>query len=206
MAPGAFGRDETLRPYPHDPVKARALLAEAGYPNGFALDYVTLNDEEAEKLAVSLQADLAEVGIQMSITQITFAAWAEAIGKATGPKFSIITWVGDYPDATNFLDARFHSRNIADENALNDARYANLELDALLDAARAELDPAVRQDMYRRAERILFDDAPYIYDYHPVSTEVTQPYVRGFELHPIWVRDYTHTWLDLGPGGERVPR
>jgi ABC-type transport system substrate-binding protein len=88
----------------------------------------------------------------------------------------------------------------------NDTRYANPELAAVLDAARGELDPAVRAGMYKRAERILYDDAPWIYDYHPVTTEVTQPYVKGFELHPIWVRDYTHAWLDLDAHGERVPR
>jgi hypothetical protein len=39
-----------------------------------------------------------------------------------------------------------------------------------------------------------------------VITEVTQPYVRGFEPHPIWMRDYTSTWLDLGPDGRPVAR
>ena len=206
LPPGLPGRDEALQPYPHDVAKAKALLAEAGYPDGFEIDYMTQNDEQGEKLAASLQGDLAEVGVRVRIQLVSFATLATLMGKKSGPAFTLTSWIGDYPDATNFLDARFHSRNIADENALNDARYSNPELDALLDAARSELDPVKRQEMYRRAERILYDDAPWIYDYHPVSTEVTQPYVRGFELHPIWVRDYTHTWLDLGPAGERVPR
>ena len=54
------------------------------------------------------------------------------------------------------------------------------------------------------AERILYDDAPWIWDYHRVFTEVTQPYVRGYEPHPIWIHDYTSAWLDLGPDDDGV--
>jgi len=140
LPPGMFGRDDTLAPYPHDPAKARALLAEAGYPNGFDVDYVVMNDEEAEKLAGSLQRDLAAVGVRVHITLMSFATYVTAIGKPDGPPFSKATWVGDFPDPTNFLDARFHSRMIANENSNNDSFYANPELDALLDAARGETD------------------------------------------------------------------
>ena len=206
LAPGAFGRDDTIEPYPHDPARARALLAEAGYRDGFALDYVTLADEEAEKLAISLQQDLAEVGIEMTITQITFSAFADAIGKATGPKFSIVTWLGDYPDPSSLLEPLFHSKHIADEGGTNFSFFSNAELDGILDAARGEVDGDKRAALYRRAERILYDEAPWIFGYHQLMTEVVQPYVRDYRPHPIWVRDYTAAWLDLGPDGERVRR
>ncbi len=206
LPPGMLGRDDGLVPYPHDPATARKLLAEAGVPPGTELTYVTQNDEQGETLAASLKGDLEDVGLIVNVQLVSFATLSTISGSVDGPDFSITSWVGDYPDPTNFLDVRFHSRAIADENATNDTRYSNPELDTLLDAARGELDPAKRTAMYKRAERILYDDAPWIYDYHPVTTEVTQPYVRGFELHPIWVRDYTHTWLDLDANGERIPR
>jgi ABC-type transport system substrate-binding protein len=206
LPPGIAGRDDALPPYPHDPAKARALLAEAGYPEGFALEYVIINDDEAERVAGSLQADLAEVGVRVRLVEMSFATYITAIGMKDGPPFSIGSWLGDYPDPTNFLDVRFHSRMIADANSNNDSFYANPELDALLDAARGETDAAKRTAMYHRAERILYDDAPWIWNYHQMMTEVTQPYVKGYEPHPIWIRDYTSAWLDLGPDGERVPR
>jgi oligopeptide transport system substrate-binding protein len=206
LPPGMLGRDDTLAPYPHDPAKARALLAEAGYPDGFDADYVVMNDEEAERLAASLQGDLAEVGVRVHIQLMSFSTYVTAIGKPDGPPFSKATWIGDYPDPTNFLDARFHSRWIADENSNNDSFYANPELDALLDAAKSELDTEKRAAIYRRAEHILYEDAPWIWEYHQMSTEVTQPYVRGYALHPVWQRDYTQAWLDVGPDGEPLPR
>ncbi len=206
LPPDMLGRDDTLAPYPHDPAKARALLAAAGYPDGFDVDYVTTNDDEAERIAASLQADLAEVGVRVHVSLVSFATWITAIGKPDGAAFSLATWLGDFPDPTNFLDVKFHSRAIAEDNSQNDSFYANPELDALLDAAREQLDPVARSALYHRAEHILYDDAPWVWGYHQLMVEVTQPYVRDYEPHPVRIRDYTSAWLDLGPDGEPVPR
>jgi ABC-type transport system substrate-binding protein len=206
LPPGMLGRDPELGPYPHDVAKARALLAEAGYPHGFAVEYLTVHDEETEKVAGSLQSDLAEVGVRVRLTVTSLATLQTETGLPTGSAFSYTSWTADYPDPTDFFDPRFHSRSIRPTSSTNDSFYKNPELDALLDAARAELAPARRDAMYRRAERILYDDAPWIWDYHRLLTEVTQPYVRGYGPHPIWLRDYTSAWLDLGPGGAPVPR
>lgn len=204
LPPGMRGRDENLVPYPYDPAKARALLAEAGYPDGFRTEYVITPDEELEKIATSLQSDLAKVGIQIDLRVMSLGAYATAIAQPDGPPFGFYAWIGDFPDPTNFLDTKFHSRSI--ESAGNDSFYVNPELDALLDAARADLDPVSRAATYERAEKILYDDAPWIWGFHRVVTEVTQPYVRGYAPHPVWIRDYTSAWLDLGADGDPVPR
>jgi ABC-type transport system substrate-binding protein len=193
LPPGMLGRDDSLAPYPHDPAKARALLAEAGYPHGFDVDFVTINDEEAETTAASIQADFAEVGVRVHISILSLPAYMTAIARPDGPPFSLATWAADYPDPTNFLDARFHSRTIGSSN---DSYYANPELDALLDAARVETDPARRVAMYHRAERILYDDAPWVWNYHREMTEVDQPYLQNYTPHPVWGRDYTSARLE----------
>jgi len=205
LIPGMLGYDASIAPYPHDPAKARALLAEAGYPNGFSTDYVVMSDEEAERVAASLQSDLAEVGVRVRIVQLSYATFAGAIANSHGPAFSKIGWLADFPDPTTFLDGKFHSRSISDENSSNDSFYSNPELDALLDAARAEPAVGKRDALYRRAERILYDDAPWIWDYHQMMTEVVQPYVAGYAPHPVWLRDYTSTWLDVTDEGP-LPR
>ncbi|NVB80208.1 MAG: ABC transporter substrate-binding protein [Kofleriaceae bacterium] len=206
LPPGMSGRDDALPPYPHDPAKARALLAEAGYAHGLDVDYVTINDELASRLAASLQADLAEVGVRMRIEVMSLASFGTAYGKPDGPAFSYDGWVGDFPDPVNFIDAKFHSSAIAEENSPNESFYANPELDALLDRARAEVDPARRAELYTRAERILYDDAPWIWGYHQMVSEVVQPYVMDYAPHPVWNRDYSTTWLDLDAQGRRVAR
>jgi len=203
LAPGTLGRDDTIEPYAHDPAKARALLAEAGYPHGLTLDYVTITDEEAEKVAQAMQSDFAEVGVTLNISLISFGAYQTAIGKPDGPPFTLGGWLGDFPDPSSFFDTTFHSRAIGSQN---NCFYSNPELDKLLDAARAEPDVAKRAAMYQRADRILHDDAPWIWGYHQAMFEVTQPYVRDYQPHPVWIRDYTGVWLDVGPDGDPVPR
>lgn len=206
LPPGMFGRDPELAPYPHDVAKARCLLAKAGYPNGLDVDYLTYDDEELEKVAGSLQSDLAEAGVRVHLTVVSWATWQTATGQPTGPAFSYTGWTADFPDPTSFFEPRFHSRAIRPTGSTNDSFYKNPELDALLDNARQERDLDRRAAMYRGAERILKYDAPWIWDYHRMTTEVIQPYVQNFAPHPIWARDFTSVWLDLGPDGTPVAR
>jgi ABC-type transport system substrate-binding protein len=209
LPPGMLGRDPELAPYPHDVARARRLLAEAGYPGGLEIHYATPSDEETQKIAASLQSDLAEAGIRVHLDVMTFAAYASAIADPAGPPFSFATWIADFPDPINFFEQPFHSRSIkAAEGGgtTNTSFYANPALDAVLDAAHASNDPEVRAARYREAERILYEDVPWIWDYHRVTTEVIQPYVRSYAPHPIWIRDYTSAWLDLAPDGTRVAR
>ena len=196
LPPGMVGRDDTLAPYPHDPAKARALLAEAGHPQGLDLEYVIMNDDQAARLAESLKSDLAEVGVRIRITRMEFASYQTAIGSRTGPPFSKSSHLGDFADPVDFFDLRFGTASIQDQSSNNDSFYSNPELDRILAAARAEPDRNERAALYQSAERILYDDAPWIWEYHQDMTEVTQPYVAGYTIHPIWMRDFTHAWLD----------
>ena len=205
LPPGMFGRDDALQPYPYDPAKARRLLAAAGFPHGFDVDYYTLNSPASVTLAQSVQADLAQVGVRMHIKQMSFATYLTAIGKPDGPAFSFGSWMQDYPDPSDFIDVKFDSASIAKENSNNDTFYSNPTLDKLIHTARFETDEARRADEYHQIEKILYDDAPWLWEYHRHFIEVTQPYVKGYAPHPVWTRDYTYAWLDVAPDGARVP-
>ncbi|HEY4243711.1 MAG TPA: ABC transporter substrate-binding protein [Kofleriaceae bacterium] len=195
LVPGMAGRDDALPPYPHDVAKAKQLLAEAGYPDGLDLEYVTAADDEYQLVAASLQSDLAEAGVRVHITTVSWATYLTAVARADGPAFSYTSWAADFPDPADFFDTRFSTRGIA-ASASNDSFYSNPVLDGILDTARGEPDPVKRAALYQWAERILYVDAPWVWDYHRLFTEVTQPYVRGYQPHPIWLRDYTSIWLD----------
>ena len=195
LPPDMPGYDPTMKPYPHDPEKARRLLAEAGYPDGFDVDYYCTNDEIAVKLAQSIQSDLAEVGVRMRIRPISFPTYLSAVGRKQLP-FSYTAWFMDFPDPWNFLEIKFHSKNIAPVNSNNDSYYSNPEVDRLLDAARVEPDRDKRLALYHQVELILYDDCPWIWHYHGTVTEVVQPYVKNYHHHPVYLRDYRETWLD----------
>jgi ABC-type transport system substrate-binding protein len=188
--------DPNLPDYPYDPEKARALLAEAGYPNGFTVTYSLTNDEIYLRIAQAMQADYAKVGIKMNIEILTFPAYLTETGKGE-LWFAYSGWTVDFPDPWDFLHNRFGTAAITPENANNDSGYSNPEFDALVENARYEVDPEKRLAMYRKAERIVHDDCPWVWHYYPIQVEIVQPYVKGYKPHPIWLRDFRHMWLDL---------
>ncbi len=206
LPPSLAGFNAHLTPYPHDPARARALLAAAGYPDGFDIDYVVMANDEALRLAASLQADLAEVGVHVHVRSEAFATFLPELMSRTGPPFAKATFGFDFPDAADAFDLQFGTAGIADEGTSNLSFYSNPTLDALLAVARAERDPATRALLYQQAELIVYVDAVWLWDYHQKAVEVVQPYVADYQPHPVWIRDYAHTWLDLGPDGEPVPR
>jgi ABC-type transport system substrate-binding protein len=193
--PGLPSYDANLAPYPHDVAKARALMAAGGYPHGFDITYTTLKDELQEKLAESIQSDLAEIGVRVHIQLVTFPAYLTAVGR-NQLCFAYSAWVMDFPDPWDFIEVKFHSRYIGDTNASNDAAYKNPALDAVLDAARRERDAHKRVALYQEAERILYADPPWIWHYHSTWVEFLQPYVKGYAYHPVYQRDTRYVWLD----------
>jgi len=191
LPPGLLGHDPTLAPYRYDPVKGRALLAAAGYPEGLDLEYVLPADEEAARLAESLQADLLACGVRVKLAMMAASAYATALvdTPARAP-FAQAGWI-DAPDPAVFLDPLFHS-----EGSSNWSAYSNPALDAVLEQARATKDRDARGALYRTAERIVYDDAPWIFGYHQALAQVVQPYVKNYAPHPVWQRDFTAAWVD----------
>lgn len=206
LPPHLIGHNPSLAPYPHDPDRARALLAEAGYPDGFDIEYAVYNDEMAERVAQSIQADLRAVGVRVTIQVMAVGAFLNTIRRPDGARFAAGGWLMDFPDPSNFLNVNFHSRSISEMNSNNSSFFVNRQLDAILDDALAETDADVRRQLYQRADALLHEQAPWVWGYHQAYTLVHQPYVRDLALHPVWILDLRAVWLDLGPGGTRVQR
>lgn len=187
----------------HDPALARRCLAEAGYPDGYPgppIDYWTINTSGALMTAMSVQADLAEIGVPIEIRNTTFSAYLSATGRRGAVAMGYGAWSMDYPHQRNFLEPRFHSRNIADENSSNETFFSDPEVDAWLDAAARSLDPAEQTALYRLAHRRIAREAPYAFEYHSLSISLTQPALRGFRSSSLVQRDPRRAWLDLPPG------
>ncbi len=157
------GHDPDLRPYPHDPARARQLLADAGLGQGMSLvlDVPLVLPDEATQLASYLAQQYAQIGIETEIvTHLDRPAYAQQVkAKAIHDACCF-----DSSPLSTFraLREKFHG-GLQGPWWLG---YRNPDLDRILDLAQATVDPARRQHLYRSAYRILHTDAPWIYLYN----------------------------------------
>jgi ABC-type transport system substrate-binding protein len=183
---------EPANRYPFDPLRARALLAEAGYPNGFSMEIWQRENPEAGRILECVQGYLADVGIDVRLVTREWGAFKEAIDQGTPDAF-FLDWLADYPDAENFLVPLFHSSNIGGSG--NRTGYRNARVDSLLDAAATRMDPLERWELFRSAEEIIYDDAPWLFLWFPERYEVVNPRLTGYRIPLIF---NGQRYLDVG--------
>ncbi|MBW7995749.1 MAG: ABC transporter substrate-binding protein [Candidatus Glassbacteria bacterium] len=188
VPPGLPGHNPGLDGYPYDPERARSLLAESGYPGGEGLPELTLlynNDPVDRRVAVFIQACLGELGVDIRLKSLEWAAFLAAVRAGEAGIFRG-SWVGDFPDAHNFLHTLFHSSNWGD--AGNYSRFADPEVDSLLEQAARVVDLDCRAELYRRVESIIGEEAPWIFLYHPGQVALLRPEWGGavFPSLGIW--------------------
>lgn len=177
--------------YPYDPERARELLAEAGYPDGFEINLwgptpgrLLMGTETTEQV----QADLANIGVRATITQNDGAANIEMI--TLPPEESLqagkgLMYLGG-PAARGiqaFFNDFFHTDSWA-PNAANRNFYSNPRVDELIDEAGRTGDPERKQELYDELQAILMEDAPWIY---------------LFTISLLWAHDSDVTGLEFLP-------
>jgi len=194
LPPGTPGYNPQLKGYDYNPQKAKVLLRQAGYPNGFTVTlwYAPTAAEWYDKAAQLIQANLKDVGVTVNLKAVTYAELKTAAGKRHNIQMSLMGWLQDFPDPSNFLDILFNGQNITDTSSNNRAFYNNPQVNALLDAAGIETDQPKRLAMYQQAEKIIVDDAPWIFILHTERYMVHQPWIKGFQLHPMWSARYEY--------------
>jgi oligopeptide transport system substrate-binding protein len=193
---GIPGYQENASEYTYDVEMAKQKLEEAGYPGGEGLDPIVFGiniGSGHEMVAEAVQADLAEIGIEVEIEGMEWGAALEAFQKGE-IGFHRLGWLADYPTMDNFLYPLFHS-----ESADNYCQYNNPEVDRMLIEARSTRDEEERIEKYREIERIICDDAAFILIYFYAQANVLQPYVKGFHLDAMG--NYDLSTVELEPKG-----
>ncbi|MBM3263244.1 MAG: ABC transporter substrate-binding protein [candidate division Zixibacteria bacterium] len=197
LPPGMPGFKTDRTGYAYDPPKARALLAEAGFPTGFEteLQMVAQNDTES-KIAQVVQQDLEKIGIKTGLKPVTGATRIETLGRRRTVPFGTFAWYQDYPDPSNFLDVLFNGERITEVNSNNVAFYDNPQVNALLRQAAHSTDMTARLELYRQAEDLIVDDAPWVFLYHPKMYILRQPWLKGLKLNPVWPFRFERMWIE----------
>ena len=197
LPPGMPGFNEALAGYDHDPEKARTLLEEAGFTEGFTTELmVTAQSGIDSKIGQAVQQDLAEVGITVEIRPVTGPTRIEATGRRGAVPFATFGWYQDYPDPSNFLDVLLNGNRITEVHSTNVAFYDNERVNALLNEASSSTDQAHRLALYQEAERLIVDDAPWVFLYYPQMYLLRQPWLKGLKLNPVWPIRYELMWVE----------
>lgn len=169
--PGTRWSNPALQPYPFDPNKAKALLAEAGFKDSdgdgilerdgkpFSFEILTNQNKEREKSAVLIQRRLRAVGIDVQIRAIEWASFISRFIKTGDFDAVVLGWgLGLDPDQFSI----WHSSQQA-PGQFNFIGYNNPKIDALLDQGRTELNMDKRMKIYHEFSRILLEDSPIVY-------------------------------------------
>lgn len=182
----AFG----YSPYEYNPEKAKELLAEAGYPDGFEMEIMpTTQYEESVRAAQVIQADLANIGVRATIRTLEWAEWLEEEGAGNYDTY-VCSWNGG-TDPEDYFYAQHKTGEV-----FNFTGYSNPKVDELLDEGRVTRDQTERKDIYAEVNKMIVDDAPYIYLYNPLEINVYKPYVEGYHARPDQDIRFTETWLN----------
>jgi len=182
LPPIARGYNPGLEGYPYNPSKAKALLAEAGFRDGFE---TVLWAEPGDKIALSVQEDLRAVGVRAMLRETTWMALMESMGRRrTVPMGAIQAPPSDEPRDT--LDFLLNGETITDEWSPNMAFYSNLEVQKLLRQAATEVDQHRRISLYQRIEEMIVADAPWLFLCHSNFEMIRQPWLKGAKIYPVW--------------------
>jgi dipeptide transport system substrate-binding protein len=183
VPPGQLGYSADLKDIPYDPEQAKALLAKAGFPNGFEVELWVAPisrqyNPDMRKSAEILQADWAKVGIKVKVVSYE---WGE-LGRrwrAGEHQLTLAGWAVDIADPDNFFVPTVTCTRATT------SRWCSKEVDDLLAAARGTTDVKERARIYGKVAEILRREAPYVTLAHGKRWQPVRKEVSGFKIDPL---------------------
>ena len=183
----AWAHDDSLKPYPYDPEKAKALLKEGGYDGKPVTFYVTQGGSgmlDPVAMGTAIQADLQAVGMKVDIKSFEWNTFLGKVNPGLEGKADMaeMAWMTNDPDTLPYLTLR--SAALPSKGGFNSGYYSNPKVDDLLEKARQSTDQAERAKLYKQVQEIVHDDAPWAFIANWKQNAVTSATVKGFKLQP----------------------
>jgi len=193
IPPTIWSYNDAVQDYAYDPEKAKALLAEAGYPDGFETDLWWMPvqrpyNPNAQRMGELMQADLAAVGIKATLVSYEWGEYLERSSKGEHMML-LLGWTGDNGDPDNFLHVLLGCAAV--EGGSNRARWCDKTFDDLVVQAKRVTDVAERTKLYEQAQVVFKEEAPWVTVAHsvvymPVRKEVVDYRVDPFGIHQFY--------------------
>jgi ABC-type transport system substrate-binding protein len=165
-----------VKGYQYDVVKAKQLLAEAGYTNGKNLPVIKLLTIPIYgDLGSYIASELRQIGINVQVEIVQKSLLLEQTSKSQALFFRG-SWIADYPDAENYLSV-FYSKNPAPPNY---TRYSNKNFDDLYEKALAEKSDSARYNLYRQMDQKIINDAPIVPLWYDMAIHLVHTNIKNF--------------------------
>lgn len=187
--PSSFWASLGDNPYKLDIPKAKALLKEAGYPDGFTIEMDAWNSEPWSSIAQSLQSTMGQAGIKMSIISAeSKQVWTKF--RARQHQMLLIQWSPDYLDPHSNSDTFCHNTDNSDASKSRTVAWRNhWDIPALSkqsDAASRERDTRTREADYLALQKSVMSDSPYLFMFEPTYQIALRKTVTNFVVGPYW--------------------
>ena len=173
------GWTDEVEAYPYDPAKAKELLAEAGYPNGFECK-IYVNGDVRTRSAQIIQAQLAEVGITVDISTYEWGALLDSLNAGEHEMF-LLGWSNSSFDADGSTYQLFYSGNHGATG--NRAFLTDDKVDELIINAQKESDDTKRMELYKELQVYLHEISPWCPLYYKNDNVGVRADLKGFKLH-----------------------
>jgi len=183
------GWDGTLPQYSYDPDKARKMLTAAGFDGGgFSLKFIYETGYYWKRpLGEQFQANMKDLGIAVSIQELSPSTWVGTLSnKATANEAYGVVWWPSLATPFDFLWTLF-ATSAQGSAGYNFTYYSNPQFDTVLNKASAEPDEAKRMQLYAQAQRIVVEDAPYIFLSDVNYLLPMSPDLKGFEFNGMYI-------------------
>ncbi|QGM81130.1 ABC transporter substrate-binding protein [Otariodibacter oris] len=200
IPPTMWSYNDDIQDYDYDPEKAKALLKEAGFENGFdteiwAMPVSRPYNPNARRMAELIQQDWANVGVNSKIVSYE---WGEYLKRMRAGEHAVgmMGWTGDNGDPDNFLNTLLSCA--AMEQGSNYAKFCYQPFNELVSEAAQKVDKEKRTELYKQAQVVFHEQAPWINiahstTYFPVRKEVKGYVVSPFSLHDFYSVDLEET-------------
>jgi len=192
IPPTIWSYNEATEDYPYDPEKAKQMLADAGYPDGFetniwAMPVQRPYNPNARRMAEMIQADWAKVGVKADI--VTYE-WGEYLKRSKDGEHDtvLLGWTGDNGDPDNFLAVLLGCDGVGGSNR---ARWCYQPFEDLIQQAKVVSDQGERTKLYEQAQLVFKEEAPGVTIAHsvvfkPIRKEVIDFRIDPFGGHPFY--------------------
>ena len=200
MPPFMLGYNDAIQDYTYNPEKAKQLLSEAGYPNGFNVTLYVMPVSrpymfDPPKIGEAIQSYLAAVGIKVKFYQIEWGTYLQET-EAGKQQMCLLGWTGDNGDPDNFMNVLYGSNACSIGTAGNFSFYHNDKVQDLLTKALETYDKEKRAEYYKEAQIIIHEDAAWVYLAHATQNIVFRKSVHGYVLNPTSRKFFYPTWIE----------